>query len=58
MTIVFFNPYADPDVKGAARRIEFLRHLLDLQGVPNASVLAQDYAAAPAPAKQIGRAHV
>jgi len=47
MTIVFFNPYADPDVKGAARRIEFLRHLLDLQGVPNRAVLAQDYAATP-----------
>lgn len=47
MPIVFFNPYADPDVKGAARRIEFLRHLLDLQGVPNRAVLAQDYQAAP-----------
>lgn len=46
MTIVFFNPYADPDVKGAARRIEFLRHLLDLQGVPNRAVLAQDYTTA------------
>jgi glycosyltransferase involved in cell wall biosynthesis len=47
MTIVFFNPYADPDVKGAARRIEFLRHLLDLQQVPNRAILATDYALAP-----------
>jgi glycosyltransferase involved in cell wall biosynthesis len=47
MTIIFFNPYADPDVKGAARRIEFLRHLLDLLGVPNQAVLAQDYVKTP-----------
>lgn len=47
MSIVFFNPYADPDVKGAARRIEFLRHLLDLQRVPSTAVLAQDYASVP-----------
>ncbi len=47
MTIIFFNPYADAKVKGAARRIEFLRHLLNLLGVPNQAVLAQDYAKTP-----------
>jgi len=47
MTIIFFNPYADPDVKGSTRRIEFLRHLLDLLGVPSQAVLAQEYLKAP-----------
>lgn len=43
MTIVFFNPYADAAVKGAARRIDFLRHVLDLQGIPNSAILSIDY---------------
>lgn len=47
MKIIFFNPYANLDVKGTARRIEFLRHLLDLLGVPNQAVLAQDYIKTP-----------
>lgn len=44
--IVFFNPYADASVKGAARRIEFLGHLLDQAQIPNRVVLADDYAKA------------
>ncbi|MEX0373717.1 glycosyltransferase [Spiribacter roseus] len=47
MTIVFFNPYADPGVKGSTRRIEFLQHLLNLLGVPSQAVLAQEYAMIP-----------
>jgi glycosyltransferase involved in cell wall biosynthesis len=47
MKIIFFNPYADASVKGAARRIEFLRHLLNSLGVSNQVILAQDYVKAP-----------
>lgn len=47
MTIIFFNPYADPAVKGAARRIEFLQHLLDLLGVTNQAILAKEYENSP-----------
>lgn len=43
MKIIFFNPYADPAVKGAARRIKFLQHLLNLLGVPNQAILANEY---------------
>lgn len=45
--VVFFNPYADSYVKGAARRIDFLRQLLDGAGVPSRAILADDYARAP-----------
>ncbi len=43
MTVIFFNPYADPSVKGASRRIAFLRHMLDLQGQDSRAILAEDY---------------
>lgn len=41
--IVFFNPYADAHVKGAARRIEFLRNLLGTMGVDSRAILKNDY---------------
>lgn len=47
MRIIFFNPYADPKVKGSTRRIEFLQRLLNLLGVPNQAILAQEYAVTP-----------
>jgi glycosyltransferase involved in cell wall biosynthesis len=46
MNIVFFNPYADSDVKGAARRIFFLKSLLDGGEIPTRIVLRDDYARA------------
>jgi glycosyltransferase involved in cell wall biosynthesis len=42
-SVVFFNPYADGAVKGAARRIEFLAGLLRSRGVPVRIVLAADH---------------
>lgn len=45
--VIFFNPYADHQVKGAARRIQFLSHLLDANGISHTSILKQDYAHAP-----------
>ncbi|MFZ2991062.1 glycosyltransferase [Ideonella sp.] len=45
MTIIFFNPYADTQVKGAARRIEFLRDLLNGMEVASRAILKADYPA-------------
>ena len=42
-TVVFFNPYADSDVKGAARRIEFLSGLLIKAGISCRVILKADY---------------
>lgn len=47
MNIIFFNPYADAQVKGAARRIEFLRELLSDMGVSSRAILKADYPSVP-----------
>lgn len=46
MTVIFFNPYADASVKGASRRIAFLRDLLERKGIASEVILQQDYYAA------------
>jgi glycosyltransferase involved in cell wall biosynthesis len=43
MNIIFFNPYADSDVKGASRRIEFLSHALSAVGIHSTIISAKEY---------------
>ncbi len=47
--IVFFNPYADRDTKGAARRIELLSAAIRRQGREVEVVLQEEYLAGPHP---------
>lgn len=44
MKIIFFNPYADVDVKGASRRIEFLTGLLSPIDVSVVVISSMEYA--------------
>lgn len=43
MNVIFFNPYADPDVKGAARRIEFLSNLLKSNKISYQTILKREF---------------
>lgn len=43
MTVIFFNPYEDASVKGASRRIAFLRDLMDRKGMTSDVIFKQDY---------------
>ena len=43
MKVIFFNPYADANIKGASRRVEFLTKLLDSQSVNNEAIYNEDY---------------
>lgn len=46
MTVVFFNPYADSDMKGAARRIMFVSRALQTHGVATRAELRNQYRSA------------
>jgi glycosyltransferase involved in cell wall biosynthesis len=41
MKTIFFNPYADADVKGASRSIEFLTNILDSRGT-SVEIISRD----------------
>lgn len=41
--VIFFNPYADRQTKGASRRIEFLSRLLERANVRHTTILAEEY---------------